>query len=172
MKLDLDLGSNESRKIDISQMDSYVAFRTTIPKPSSEEAHLRHILRFYVARALSKLGAKDIYILSTIPVSGKQITLDVIALGGNKPPDLAICEPESVTPQTEEILELLKDLEGFEVTVLHSQYGDSGKVPEKFSDQLAAKKFRLMSVVPPPFDDVYEYDIWMFETTFRNLLGG
>jgi len=172
MKLDLDLESNNARKIDIDKMDSYVAFRSAIPKPSNEEAHLRHILRFYVARALSKLGASEIYILPTIPVNEKQITLDVIALGGNKPPNLAICEPDSVTKQTEDTLELLKDMEGFEVTVLHSQYGNSGNVPERFKDQLAANKFRLMAVVPPPFDDVYEYDIWMFETTFRNLLGG
>lgn len=172
MKLDLDLESMNSQKIEISKIESYVAFRSAIPKPSSEEAHLRHILRFYVARALSKLGAQDIYILPNSLVSGKTITLDVIALGGNKPPNLAICEPDSITKQTEDILDLLKDMEGFEVTVLHSQYGNSGNVPERFKDQLDSKKFRVMSVVPPPFDDVYEYDIWMFETTFRNLLGG
>ncbi len=172
MKLDLDPQSMSSQKIEISKIDSYVAFRSAIPKPSNEEAHLRHILRFYVARALSKLGAQDIYILPSIPVKDKKITLDVIALGGNKPPNLAICEPDSVTKQTEDILDLLKDLEGFEVTVLHSQYGNSGNVPEKFKESLDSNKYRVMSVVPPPFDDVYEYDIWMFETTFRNLLGG
>jgi hypothetical protein len=172
MQLNFDVHSNQSQKVDISQMDSYVSFRSIIPKPKNEEAHLRHILRFYVARSLAKLGAAETYILPTIQVNDKTIQLDVVATGGSKPTNLAICEPDSVSKGTEDILESLKDLEGFEVTVLHSQYGSSGNVTEKFKEQLSSKKFRVMSVVPPPFDDVYEYDIWMFETTFRNLFGG
>jgi len=67
------------------------------------------------------------------------------------------------------VLEKLKDEENIQVLVLHSQYGKPGKVAEKFADQIASKKFRILAVVPPPFDDAYEYDIWMFETTFREL---
>lgn len=153
------------------QTESYMAFRTAIPKPSSEEAHLRHILRFYIARALQKRGEQDIYVLPTVSIGEKTLTVDV-ASGVPGKHTLAICEPASVTPETEEILDLLKDADGVDVIVVHSQYAKPGNVSTRFPQQIESKKFSILAVVPPPFDDVYEYDIWMFETTFRNLFQG
>lgn len=155
-------------KVQPEQTETYMKFRTSIPKPTEEDAHLRHILRFYIARAMQKRGLQDIYILPELTLSERKVRVDVI---GGAPGNytIAICEPDSVTSETEEILELLKDLDGTETIVLHSQYGKPGNVMEKFQTQLESKKFRLLAVVPPPFDDVYEYDIWMFETTFRDL---
>lgn len=153
------------------QTDTYMAFRSAIPKPANEEAHLRHILRFYMTRAMQKRGEQDIYVLPQVDVGGKTIRVDVAAGSAGKY-TLSICEPESVMPETENILDLLKEVEGVDVFVVHSQYGKPGNVMDKFHDQLISKKFHLLAVVPPPFDDVYEYDIWMFETTFRNLFEG
>jgi hypothetical protein len=82
---------------------------------------------------------------------------------------LAVCEPESITPETEELLENLKDLDSTDIVVVHSQYGKPGNVESKFADEIDAGKFRILAVVPPPFDDTYEYDIWMFDLTFRDL---
>lgn len=158
-------------RVSPGQTDTYMAFRSAIPKPSNEETHLRHILRFYMTRAMQKRGEKDIYVLPQVNVGGETIRVDVAADSGGKY-TLSICEPESVTPETENILDLLKDVEGVDVFVVHSQYGKPGNVMGKFHDQLTSKKFHLLAVVPPPFDDVYEYDIWMFETTFRNLFEG
>ena len=171
MTIELDTPENQAKKVQIMQMDSYVAFRSAILKPTHEEAHLRHILRFYVGRALSKMGASEVYILPSIDVAGQNVVVDVAATGREKI-DLAICEPESITPETEELLESLKKVDGIEVTILHSQYGKPGNVAERFKDEIESKKFRVMAVVPPPLDDVYEYDIWMFETTFRELFSG
>jgi hypothetical protein len=151
-----------------SQTETYVEFRSVIPKPSDEDVHLRHILRFYIARALQKRDMQEVYILPQVEIAGKSLRVDV-ASGSPGKYTLAICEPGSVTGETEEILDLLKDAEGIDVIVVHSQYGQPGNVLEKFNTQLERKKFHLLAVVPPPFDDVYEYDIWMFETTFRNL---
>ncbi|MBM3125465.1 MAG: hypothetical protein FJZ87_10405 [Chloroflexi bacterium] len=164
MEVKLDLQS----KVTPSQTETYVEFRSAIPKPAYEEVHLRHILRFYIARALQKRDEQDVYILPKVDIAGQSLQVDV-ASGSHGKYTLAICEPESVTPETEAILELLKDAEGIDVIVVHSQYGQPGSVMEKFKTQLEKKKFHLLAVVPPPFDDVYEYDIWMFETTFRNL---
>lgn len=148
--------------------ETYATFRSYILKPPEEEAHLRHILRFYIARALLKRGETDVFVLPQVTLGEKQLRVDVAAGQAGKY-TLGICEPESVTPETEEILEALKDVEGVDVIVVHSRYGSSGNVLTRFQKQLADKKFSLLAVVPPPFDDVYEYDIWMFETTFRNL---
>lgn len=158
-------------KVIPSQTETYMGFRSAIPKPSDEDLHLRHILRFYIARALQKRDEKDVYILPHIEISGKSLRVDV-ASGSAGKYTLAICEPASVTAETEEILDLLKDIEGIDVIIVHSQYGQPGNVMQKFTSQLESKKFHLLAVVPPPFDDVYEYDIWMFETTFRNLFEG
>jgi hypothetical protein len=120
---------------------------------------------------MQKRGEQDIYILPELEIGEKSVKVDVLA-GSPGKYILAICEPESVTQETEAILEGLKDMEGVEVIVVHSQYGNPGNVMEKFKAQLESKRFRLLAVVPPPFDDAYEYDIWMFETTFRDLFEG
>ncbi len=167
----MELKLESQSRVSTSQTETYVAFRSSIPKPTGEEAHLRHILRFYMARAMQKRGEQDVYILPQLNVEGKSMCVDVAA-GSQGKYTLSICEPDSVTPETEDILELLKDIDGIDVFIVHSQYGKPGNVMTKFKDQLETRKFHLLAVVPPPFDDVYEYDIWMFETTFRNLFEG
>lgn len=158
-------------KVTPADTETYVGFRSVVPKPSEEDLHLRHILRFYIARALQKRGEADVYILPVLEVGGRSLKVDVAA-GKAGRYTLAICEPGSVTPETEEILEGLKSVEGIDVIIVHSQYGQPGGVLERFQAELESRKFHLLAVVPPPFDDVYEYDIWMFETTFRNLFEG
>lgn len=155
-------------RINPGQTETYTGFRGAVPKPSSEDAHLRHILRFYMARAMLKRGEENVYILPQVEVEGKALRLDVAAGSAGKQ-TLCICEPGSVTPETEEMLETLKTVDGIDVFIVHSQYGKPGNVMTRFKDQIESGKFHLLAVVPPPFDDVYEYDIWMFETTFRNL---
>lgn len=159
------------KRVEAGQTETYMSFRTAIPRPADEEAHLRHILRFYMARAMQKRGEQDVYILPQLKVGGKNIRVDVAA-GAPDKYTLSICEPESVTAGTEETLDLLKDVDDIEVFIVHSQYGNPGNMLTKFKDQLESRRFHLLAVVPPPFDDVYEYDIWMFETTFRNLFEG
>lgn len=167
----MELKLETQKKVGMGQTETYMAFRGAVPKPTDEDAHLRHILRFYMARAMLKRGEQDVYILPQLSMDGKSIRVDVAAgLPGKY--TLSICEPESVTPKTEEILELLKDVDGIDVFIVHSQYGQPGNVMTRFKNQLESRKFHLLAVVPPPFDDVYEYDIWMFETTFRNLFEG
>jgi len=165
----MELKQDNLIKASPAQTETYMEFRTAIPKPTSEDAHLRHILRFYLVRAMQNRGEKDVFVLPQVTSAGQTIQVDVAA-GIPGKYTLSICEPESVTPETEDILDLLKDADGVEVLIVHSQYGQPGNVMTKFKEQLETKKFQLLAVVPPPFDDVYEYDIWMFETTFRNLL--
>lgn len=171
MAINFDAEANESKLIQMARMDTYVNFRTTIPKPPGEDAHLRHILRFYVARALIKRGADEAYVLPEVSVDDEPVFIDVLAKTGDNLV-AAICEPESVTPETEDTLAVLTKKAGIECVVIHSQFGDAGNLPQKFNDEIQANKIQIMAVVPPPFDDVYEYDIWMFETTFNQQYHG
>jgi hypothetical protein len=146
-----------------------MAFRSLIPKPATEDAHLRHILRFYVTRALAKSGASQVLVRPVVKLGEHTLNVDVGARKDDRVV-LAICEPAGVTAQTVAALDILKDAEATEVIVVHSRFADAGEVPQRFAPQLASKTFSLMSVVPPPFDDVFEYDIWMFELTFREAM--
>lgn len=171
MELRFDPQTAAAPKVNPDKTDAYTAFRESIPKPPSEEEHLRHILRFYITRAMLKKGIDDIYILPEVKVGDRIIQVDLLA-EENDQTTLAICEPDSITPATEDLLEILKDVENIHVIVVHSQYGKPGNVAEKFSAEIENKKFKVMAVVPPPFDDTYEYDIWMFDLTFRDLFAG
>jgi hypothetical protein len=56
-------------------MATYVTFRTAIPKPAGETAHLRHILRFCAARALAQEG-REVLILPAIMAGDRRLTVD------------------------------------------------------------------------------------------------
>lgn len=170
MQLQLDAEQNRDRQVDLSRVETYVDFRTQLPKPSKEDAHLRHILRFYTARSFAKGGYEHVYVLPAVSLDGQPVELDVVATADGKRTMLAVCEPDSVTPETLEKLSRLTDVPEAGVVIIYSRYGKDRGVVEAFKPQFDAKQFRLVAVVPPPFDDVYEYDIWMFETTFRNVL--
>lgn len=171
MSIVFDAENNHTQKVKENSIDTYVNFRYQIPKPTHEDAHIKHILRYYVSRALLKQENDAVYTLPEVFYNEEKIHIDVLATKGKKY-TLAICEPESITPETEAVLELIKNEDNMEVIVLHSQYGNPGNVEEKFKAEIDSHKFRILAVVPPPFDDVYEYDIWMFETTFNELFRG
>jgi len=168
MELVFDPQTTASYKVKADKIDTYVIFREFIPKPPREEEHLRHILRFYIARAMLKQEISEIFILPEIGVSGDTLQVDLLGIKAGKV-TLAICEPESITEETEELLDKLKDVDDVEIVVVHSQYGKPGNVETKFASQIDSGKIRVLAVVPPPFDDTYEYDIWMFDLTFRDL---
>lgn len=170
MHLQLDAEQNQGRRVDLSRVETYVEFRTQLPKPTHEDAHLRHILRFYTARSFAKSGYENVYVRPDVSLNGQKVEIDVVAVDDAKQTMLAICEPDSITQETLDRLALLKEVEDAGVVIIYSRFGKDRKVVETFQPQFDAKKFRLVAVVPPPFDDVYEYDIWMFETTFRNIL--
>jgi len=169
VRVELDLPENVGKAIAPAQMGSYLAFRAAMPKPPDEEAHLRNILRFYVDRALSKTAQGAVLIRPVVRLGDHTFDVDAAARHGDRVV-LAICEPAAVTPATVDKLALLTDADNVEVVVVHSRFASSGDVRERFEKQFASRAFRLMSVVPPPFDDVLEYDIWMFELTFQEMM--
>lgn len=171
MELIFDPQTTSAYKVHPDKIDTYVAFREYIPKPPHEEEHLRHILRFYIARAMLKEEMEPIFILPEVVVGEDTLQVDLLGIKNDKV-TLAICEPDSITEETEELLENLKVVDGVEIVVVHSQYGKPGNVESKFAPEIESGKIRILAVVPPPFDDTYEYDIWMFDLTFRDLFAG
>lgn len=155
-------------KVSPYDIETYFSFNSTHPRPVSEEMHLRHIFRLYVVRALSKMDFAEVYVLPHATVDSLPLKIDVLAVKDGKY-IVAFCDKESVTPDTEKQLELVCGQDNVTVLLLHSQFGNAGNVPDLFSAEIEEKKVRIMTVVPPPFDDAYEYDVWIFETTFRDV---
>ena len=168
MALLFDPAQNSGALVSALDMETYFSFNASHPRPSSEEVHLRHIFRLYVTRALSKMDYREIYVLPRAEVGGNSLAPDVLAVKDGRYL-VAFCDKEAVTPETEAKLEMLRGEEGVTALLLHSQFADAGNVPTNFADEIADKKVRIMAVVPPPFDDAYEYDVWIFETTFRDV---
>jgi len=98
MSIVFDESANADKKVAIREMESYLAFRMSKQKPTSEDVHLRHIFRFYLARAMSKMEYEPIYILPSVHVGESDIRMDVAALHEGKL-IVAICEPEHITPK-------------------------------------------------------------------------
>ena len=168
MELTFDPQTTSAFQVKPDKIDTYVAFREYIPKPPQEDEHLRHILRFYIARAMLKQEMDPIFVLPEVQVGADALQVDLLGIKNDKI-SLAICEPESITEETEDLLEKLKLVDGVDIVVVHSQYGKPGNVETKFASEIETGKIRVLAVVPPPFDDTYEYDIWMFDLTFRDL---
>lgn len=171
MAFRFDPASNATAKLSPLEVETYFAFNASHPRPTNEEVHLRHIFRLYVARALSKTGWKDIYVLPEALVGDRPLAPDILGFKGGKYL-AAFCDKDSVTPETEEKLDMLCGEEDVKALVLHSQFGTPGEIPTRFAKEIATGRLRLMAVVPPPFDDAYEYDVWIFETTFRDVFAG
>src|SRR5690606_26653980 len=80
MHLQLDADQNTGRRVDLSRVETYVDFRTQLPKPTREDAHLRHILRFYTARSFAKSGYDDVYVLPDVTLNGPNLDVAVMAV--------------------------------------------------------------------------------------------
>ena len=78
MILEFDPQNAGKQKVQTLNTETYMAFRSAIPKPVTEDKHLRHILRFYLTRAMLKQGEEDIYILPKIKVGDHEFVADVL----------------------------------------------------------------------------------------------
>ena len=88
----MEINLEASAKVMSGQTETYMAFRSAIPKPAVEDAHLRHILRFYIVRAMQKRGEENVYVLPKLTLGEKTIQVDVAAGAADKF-TLSICEP-------------------------------------------------------------------------------
>jgi len=155
MRLRLD-PNIEAQRVSIHHTKTCMAFRNDILKTTHDDIHLRHIFRFYIARVLFNQGADQIFVLPQILLNDHAITVGILAQSGDSF-TVGLCQPGSITLETEELLERFKEVENTKTVILHSQFGTSGNIPTRFESQLVSKQFRLLSIVPPSFDDAYEY---------------
>lgn len=155
---------------DSSYLRSYLEFQKISPN-SPTDSHAHNIMRYYVARAFDKNGFQDISVQTEFvdKNTGLSFLFDVAAVDNNNYNYYALCFPGSLTEKDIAVLELLADLEDGKVILVFSNLVSTESLRRKFKLYFENGLFQIKTMVLPPFNDLYEYDIWMFEAIFGDI---
>ena len=163
---DFNIGGGSIQEADLG---SYLAMRLAVPKPVSEDRHARHIQRFYACRGLHRAGYTELFVLPGVTAGTRRFQPDVV---GRRPGGLEFvyCAADSLAQvPVDEIRELTAD-DGPTVMVVAANVLDIDRLQEELRDEVARNRVSVRTMTLPPFDDVLEYDIWMFELTFQEAV--
>jgi hypothetical protein len=151
-----------------SYLKSYLEFQKISPN-SPTESHARNIMRYYVARAFDKNGFLDISVQTEFvdKNAGLSFLFDVTAVDNYN--YYALCFPGSLTEKDIAMLVLLTELEDDKVILVFSNLVSTESLRKKFNLYFENGLFQIKTMVLPPFNDLYEYDIWMFEAIFGDI---
>ena len=152
-----------------ADLGSYLAMRLAAPKPVAEDRHARHIQRFYACRGLRRAGYTEQFVLPTVTAGARTFHPDVVGRGPGGL-EFAYCAADSLAQvPVDEIRELTAG-DGPTVMVVAANVLDIDRLQETFRDEVARRRVSIRTMTLPPFDDVLEYDIWMFELTFQEAV--
>jgi hypothetical protein len=150
-------------------LGSYLTMRMTVPKPPAEERHARHIQRYYACRGLHKLGYTEIFVRPDVAAPSGPFHPDVVGRSDDRTL-FVYCATYSLDElPRDEIQRLLAGPEQPLVMIIAANTLDIPALGREFADQSAAGQISVRVMTLPPFDDVLEYDIWMFELTFQEV---
>ena len=154
------------RPVDEGDLGSYMEMRQAAPKPVDEERHARHIQRFYACRGLHRSGYHELFVLPTVTADGRAYHPDVVGRRGEGIV-FVYCAATSLDEIPRDELAGLTIQAGPMVMLVVANVLDVDRLAEEYRDLVAAGRLSLRTMTLPPFDDVLEYDIWMFELTFQ-----
>ncbi|HYM69006.1 MAG TPA: hypothetical protein VEZ44_05370 [bacterium] len=167
MRVDLDLPENLGADVPAGATRSYLAFRASSPKPAPEVDHRRHLLRFYVARALARSRYDTLLIRPVVGVGQRRLRVDVAARRGIQVA-LALCDYPETTPETLAKLAVLSRVDHVEVLLVrHAASRIDAGLHGRLRAQFGPREFRVVSVTLPPFGDPLECDTWIYAETLR-----
>lgn len=159
------------RQLTEADLASYQEFRRAVEKPPGEEHHARHIGRFYTCRGLRAVGYPEVYVLPDIEGPGWSLRPDALARrGGNLV--LAYCAADSLDELPRADIRSALDMPGALIVLVVGNVLDLEALEREFHAELRSSRLQIRSFVRPPFDDVLEYDIWMFELAFKEVEAG
>ena len=149
-----------------SDLATYLEMRQAAPKPVAEERHARHIQRFYACRGLRRLGYTDLYVLPTVSSAGRTLHPDVVGRRGEDVL-LVYCAARSLAEIPRDEINALTAEAGPALMFVVANVLDVDGLSSEFRDLVSRGRLSIRTMTLPPFDDVLEYDIWMFELTFQ-----
>ena len=167
MHVDLDLPENLGAEVTAGATRSYLAFRASSPKPAPEADHRRHLLRFYVVRALARSGYHILLVRPVVRVGQRRLRVDVAARRGTHVV-LALCDHQETTPEILATLGFLSLADHVEVLLVRrAESRIDADLYRRLRAQFDLREFRLVSVALPPFDDPLECDTWIYAEALR-----
>lgn len=160
------LSDPSGRLLTESDLGSYLDMRLAAPKPVDEDRHARHIERFYACRGLRKVGYQELFVLPEVHIDGSALHPDVVARRGEGAV-FVYCAAHSLDEIPRDEIRLLTSEAGPILMLVVSNVLDVERLQDEFRDLVASGRLSIRTLTLPPFDDVLEYDIWMFELTFQ-----
>jgi len=160
------LAGPSGRLLTESDLGSYLDLRLAAPKPVDEDRHARHIQRFYACRGLRKLGYPHLFVLPEVSADGRVLHPDVVARRGEGAV-FVYCAAHSLDEIPRDEIRLLTSEAGPMLMLVVANVLGVERLQDEFHDLVASGRMSIRTMTLPPFDDVLEYDIWMFELTFQ-----
>lgn len=154
------------RVLSESDLGSYLLMRTVAPKPPDEDRHARHIQRFYACRGLRRLGYPELFVLPEVRADDTPLHPDVVARRGDGMV-FVYCAALSLDEIPRDEIRLITAEAGPMLMLVVANVLDVDRMSEEFRDLVSSGRMSIRTMTLPPFDDVLEYDIWMFELTFQ-----
>jgi hypothetical protein len=148
---------------------SYMELRQAVPKPVSEDRHARHIQRFYACRGLRRAGYPELFILPEVTAAERRFRPDVVGRRGDGL-EFVYCAAQSLEEIPLEEIRVLTAEAGPMVMLVVANVLDVDRLTDDLRDVVASGRVAIRTMTLPPFDDVLEYDIWMFELTFQEAV--
>ena len=156
----------QGRRLSEYDLGSYHQFRQAVSKPIGEDRHARHIQRFYACRGLRKIGYPDIYVLPELTAGGDGLHPDVVGQRGQGA-TFVYCAATSLDEIPRGEVARLMDEAGPMVMLVVANVLDVDALSSELATYVSSGRLSIRTMTLPPFDDVLEYDIWMFELTFQ-----
>jgi hypothetical protein len=150
-------------------LSSYLAMRMAAPKPPDEDRHARHIQRYYACRGLHKRGDPELYVRPAVTFPERCHAPEVVGRRGDALEVVHLATSSLDELPRAEIATLLADPAGPRLMLIVASVLDVRAVNEEFAAPIASGRLTVRVATLPPFDDVLDYDIWMFELTFQEV---
>lgn len=147
-------------------LTSYLQMRQAAAKPVDEERHARHIQRFYACRGLSRMGYGELFVLPSVSSAGGPFHPDVVGRRGDGLM-FVYCAAHSLDEIPLDEIRALTAEAGPMLMLVVANVLDVDRLQAEFHDLESSGRMSIRTMTLPPFDDVLEYDIWMFELTFQ-----
>jgi hypothetical protein len=147
-------------------LGSYLEMRLRAPKPPAEERHAKHIQRFYACRGLRRSGYQELYVLPEVAADGEAFHPDVAGRRGEGL-IFVYCAAHSLDEIPRSEIRALTGNAGPMLMLVVANVLDVDVLQQEFADLVGSGRLSIRTMTLPPFDDVLEYDIWMFELTFQ-----
>ena len=143
MRLALLESARTARVLPVHILD-YMAFRDAFGS-ETDENELHMLEKFHAARSMIQRGLQNTFVsatLRTIPETKRRLNVDVCGIDRDNV-NLVFCETGPVSENLFQSLELVRDAENANATLLFPSRIDTSEISERFPEAVQSGKFKI-----------------------------